>query len=340
MHVHVQVPLSPSTLPSWYRDNIHIYTSDNTARHPYKYIKTTKDITTQRATPTLLPERVQPIRQPTNSPTMSTNPNQLFLLADHVKLSLLERQRAIALNLEANKQDGHITRSLETIRSGIENLEKQQRQLASTGASTKDLATQTARLQKQYADLSEQFYGPSAAVTTPSITTPNDPALADDFDRATKARPNKSVRFRDNPDDEEQDDAEDTQNRTALFSGGSSATNAPYTDDPDTVPDQSALSNQQIHAFHKQVLRDQDDQLDTLGQSIRRQRSLGIQMGDELDEQNELLEDVEAGVDRHTSTLDRAQTRLKGVARKARDNWSWVTIGCLILILILLVALT
>lgn len=64
---------------------------------------------------------------------MSTNPSQLFLLADHVKLSLLERQRAIALNLEGDKQDGHITRSLETLRDGIENLQKQQRQLSSTG---------------------------------------------------------------------------------------------------------------------------------------------------------------------------------------------------------------
>ena len=64
---------------------------------------------------------------------MSTSPHQLFLLADHIKLSLLERQRAIALNLEPNKQDGHISRSIETLRDGIENLQKQARQLASTG---------------------------------------------------------------------------------------------------------------------------------------------------------------------------------------------------------------
>lgn len=64
---------------------------------------------------------------------MSTSPHQLFLLADHVKLSLLERQRAVALNLEPTKQDGHITRSLETMRDGIENLNKQIRQLSSSG---------------------------------------------------------------------------------------------------------------------------------------------------------------------------------------------------------------
>lgn len=56
---------------------------------------------------------------------MSTNPHQLFLLADHVKLSLLERQRAISLDLESTKQDSHISRSLGTLREGIESLERQ-----------------------------------------------------------------------------------------------------------------------------------------------------------------------------------------------------------------------
>lgn len=51
------------------------------------------------------------------------NPSQLYLLADHIKLSLLERQRAISLNLEPNSQDGHISRSLDSMREGIEALE-------------------------------------------------------------------------------------------------------------------------------------------------------------------------------------------------------------------------
>ena len=61
-------------------------------------------------------------------------------------------------------------------------------------------------------------------------------------------------------------------------------------------------------------------------------------MGNELEEQNELLQDVERGVDRHTTTLDRAKKRLTTVARKSKDNWSWVTIGILIVILVLLIA--
>ena len=52
------------------------------------------------------------------------NPSQLYLLADHIKLSLLERQRAISLNLEPNSQDGHISRSLDQMREGVEALER------------------------------------------------------------------------------------------------------------------------------------------------------------------------------------------------------------------------
>jgi syntaxin 8 len=55
----------------------------------------------------------------------TTNPSQLFLLADHVKLSLLERQRAISMNLDSSSQDGHISRSMDTLGSGIETLENQ-----------------------------------------------------------------------------------------------------------------------------------------------------------------------------------------------------------------------
>ena len=55
----------------------------------------------------------------------AANPSQLFLLADHIKLSLLERQRALSLNIDANTQDGQISRSLNQLESGIEALEAQ-----------------------------------------------------------------------------------------------------------------------------------------------------------------------------------------------------------------------
>ena len=61
------------------------------------------------------------------------NPNQYFLLADHIKLSLLERQRAIALKLEPTSQDGHISRSLESLREGLEIISKERIRLEESG---------------------------------------------------------------------------------------------------------------------------------------------------------------------------------------------------------------
>ncbi|EMC91659.1 hypothetical protein BAUCODRAFT_116542 [Baudoinia panamericana UAMH 10762] len=254
-----------------------------------------------------------------------TSPRQLLLLADHLKLSLLERQRAVSLNIDAGKQDAQITRSLEDLHDGLEQLEAHARDHETPEENDSDLS----RLRKQYNELYAHFHG--TAPTSSELKRPNDANLKQDFDAAIAApqpRRSKSVRFRDNPDE---DDPEHQANRTALLAEGER-----YRDEPQDS-NQSQMDNEQIHAYHKQVIQDQDQQLQTLGQSVSRQRMLGIQIGDELDEHNVMLDDVESGVDRHQSTLDRARRRLENVARKGRQNWSWVTIGILIFILVLLI---
>lgn len=62
-----------------------------------------------------------------------SNPNALFLLADHIKLSLLERKRAQALNLQSDSQDGHLSRSLDQFRDGLEALQTEQQRLQEAG---------------------------------------------------------------------------------------------------------------------------------------------------------------------------------------------------------------
>ena len=61
--------------------------------------------------------------------TIMANTSQLYLLADHIKLSLLERQRAISLDLEPTTRDGHISRLLDSMREGIEALEHEEAHL-------------------------------------------------------------------------------------------------------------------------------------------------------------------------------------------------------------------
>jgi syntaxin 8 len=132
------------------------------------------------------------------------------------------------------------------------------------------------------------------------------------------------VRFSDSPSVQEEEDA-----RNALF---------PYRDDPTAgPPDQSHLDNQQIHAYHSQVMAEQDEALDRLGESIGRQRELSIQIGDELDEHVQMLDEVDRHVDRHQTTLDKARKNLGYVARKAKDNVQMTIILVLIIILVLLI---
>ena len=260
-----------------------------------------------------------------------SNPSQLFLLADHIKLSLLERQRALSLSINPNPSTTtQLARSLESFREGIESL--------SSRSSDTDSLTQ---LRAQYADLSSQFHGGSSSPTaTQTLTTPNDASLREDFTHAQQ-KPNtnpqaqrtdskKNVRFHDDPSASSLPDSETDTNRATLFP-------THYTDTPSPPDPTVEMSNQQIHAYHNQVLSDQDSQLDTLSESIGRQRHLSMQIGDELEGQVALLDEVDRGVDRHQGRLDGARRRLDGVARTARRNWGMTTIVVLIVVLVLLI---
>ena len=205
-------------------------------------------------------------------------------------------------------------------------------------------------LRIQYDALRSEFAGnPVESIISSTISSPNDPSLANDFARASErprvaasssflkkslrnssSRPPapspKSVRFSDSPQTQDTDEA---ATRAALF---------PYRDDPNpNPPDQSHLDNQQIHAYHSQVIAEQDEALERLGESIGRQRELSIQIGDELDEHVQMLDEVDGHVERHQTRLDKARKNLGSVARKAKDNMQMTIIVILIIILVLLI---
>lgn len=268
-----------------------------------------------------------------------TNPSHLFLLADHIKLSLLERQRAISLDLEPNSHDGEISRSLESLRTGIEASRAEQTRLEELNdPEAADWNDQLDHLRTQFRDLSSQFQGGPAVET--ALDAPNDPALASDFAKASKTSPDlkqpvpqhpqsKSVQFMSESAAAQEDE---DPNRRHLF--------RPYRDSPSPPGlDQSGMDNQQVHTYHSQVIRDQDDQLDRLGESIGRQHQLSIQIGDELDGHVALLDEVDEDVERHQGRLDGARRRLDRIRRSAGDNWSLMTIVGLIIILIILIVI-
>lgn len=127
-------------------------------------------------------------------------------------------------------------------------------------------------------------------------------------------------------------DEEEDRNRQNLF--------RPYRDEPSpSGVDQSNMDNQQIYEHHDQVMRDQDEQLDQLGESIGRQHQLSIQIGDELDGHVALLDGMDGDVERHQNRLTGARRRLDRIRRKAGDNWSMMTIIGLIIILVILIVI-
>ncbi|KAI0966014.1 v-SNARE [Xylaria arbuscula] len=277
-----------------------------------------------------------------------TNPNQLLLLADHIKLSLLERQRAQSLDLGSDSNDGHISRSLDQFKDGLAALETELKRLQEAGDEdgALDISDSLPGLQKQYDDLTSQFHGFSSPSTADTLTHANDPALNPDFEHATRKPPasnsslrpknartaSKTVRFSDNPSS----DAASPDLEAQLFGSR-------YRDNPDDTmgyrDESNEMNNVQIHQYHQRVMQQQDEQLDRLGESIARQRELSMQIGDELDDQVAMLDDVDVAVDRHQGRLDRAKRQINRITRAAGESKQMIAIIILIIVLVLLIAI-
>ncbi|UKZ73445.1 hypothetical protein TrVFT333_001092 [Trichoderma virens FT-333] len=256
-----------------------------------------------------------------------SNPSQLFLLADHIKLSLLEWQRAHGLNPDDTSLSGDISRSFDQLRNGISSLEQESARLQQAGdqAGAQAITESLPALHKQFDELISQYQ----SLSNPSSNPPSDQDASDETDSANRSgRKSKTVRFSEAPRSPTQE----------LFGR--------YTDDPNASSESmgysdhaSGLSNQQIHDYHSQILQEQDDHLDRLGESIGRQRELSMQIGDELESHMAILDEVDHVTNRHQSRLDRAKRALGRVAKSASDNKQMAIIFILIVILVLLIAI-
>lgn len=119
-----------------------------------------------------------------------------------------------------------------------------------------------------------------------------------------------------------------------------------YHDDPNASSDSlgysdnaAGMSNQQIYEYHNQIMQEQDEHLDRLGESIGRQRELSMQIGDELESHMAILDEVDHVTSRHQSRVDRAKKALGKVAKGASENKQMAIIFILIVILVLLIAI-
>ncbi|KAL7820538.1 hypothetical protein V8C44DRAFT_316949 [Trichoderma aethiopicum] len=258
------------------------------------------------------------------------SPSQLFLLADHIKLSLLEWQRAKALNPDDDSLSGDISRSFDQLRNGIASLDQESARLQQAGdqMGAQAIAESLPALHKQFDDLIAQYHSlaGTSANTTDAAAGEETDDLASSAHRA--GRKPKTVRFSETPRSPTQE----------LFGR--------YHDDPNASSDSlgysdnaAGMSNQQIYEYHNQIMQEQDEHLDRLGESIGRQRELSMQIGDELESHMAILDEVDHVTSRHQSRVDRAKKALGKVAKGASENKQMAIIFILIVILVLLIAI-
>ena len=88
-------------------------------------------------------------------------------------------------------------------------------------------------------------------------------------------------------------------------------------------------------AEQEKLVKEQDAELDQLGQGVKRVKALASVMKEEIDEQVVMLENLEDDVDKTDSNMQSMQKKLKTLVEdtKNSDKALWSIIGCLLVML-------
>lgn len=224
---------------------------------------------------------------------------KLKLLADQLRVSIMERNRLLAMQVETVQDDeDEMRHSLRTLHQGIKSLDGN-----GTAYTADALQDDIGFLKKEYKELYD-LYGEQ------------DPEL--------QGFPTQELSYTDDPEYARQILLPERLRKSVRFS--------------DSVADQN-INNGEVLQMQTQIMREQDSSLDNLSVSISRQRELSAQIGNELDEHGELLDTVSSMADRSTNKLEQAKHRLTSFSRKARENGHLFSIIILIIILFLLLSI-
>ncbi|XP_034044477.1 syntaxin-8 [Thalassophryne amazonica] len=117
-------------------------------------------------------------------------------------------------------------------------------------------------------------------------------------------------------------------------SGGSTTPNPWLISEPEET---KGLTIGEIKQQQQQIIEDQDAGLDALAVVISRQKAMGQEIGNELDEHNEIIDDLAHLVDKTDDRIRNETRRVKLVEKKSASCWMLVVI-VLLLIAIVVVA--
>jgi len=110
-------------------------------------------------------------------------------------------------------------------------------------------------------------------------------------------------------------------------------------DDSDDDFDTRNLSVPQIKQKQYQAIEEQDRGLEQLSEVITRQKHLARTIGDEVDLQNELIDDITTHVDRTRDRIRGETQRVVTIGRRDNTCGYWTVIIVLFIVIIIIVLL-
>lgn len=87
------------------------------------------------------------------------------------------------------------------------------------------------------------------------------------------------------------------------------------------------------------IIRSQDDQLDMIGSSVGVLKNMSHQIGNELEEQNLILDEFGHEMDNTESRMDTTMKKMAKVMHMSNDKRQWCAIGVLLGVILIIILL-
>lgn len=99
------------------------------------------------------------------------------------------------------------------------------------------------------------------------------------------------------------------------------------------------LSNDELRQEQQRIIRDQDEGLDALSEILARQKTIGLTIGNEVETQNEMLDDIHDNVETVRGRVVRETRNVDRVDRKDKTWWLWLIMIVLLLAIVVIIAI-
>ncbi|KAJ5079544.1 hypothetical protein M0811_14460 [Anaeramoeba ignava] len=99
------------------------------------------------------------------------------------------------------------------------------------------------------------------------------------------------------------------------------------------------LTNDELLQMQKDTMNTQDQHLDLLSNTIRKQKEIGLEINDELDIQSKLLDDMTTDVDRVDHKLEHQTGRIGKLMKSTRNRWIMICV-CILIALVIFLGVT